>query len=139
MSHAINEIASSPNLESTYDATTYFLNYAACNPNVAILYRASDIILHVDSNAAYLVQPEAQSRAGGYHYLRNKASTQFNGPILVLAKTIKNVMASAAGAKVGALYMKAQEAVSISQCLIEMVHPQPQHPRKQTIVQPVVY
>ena len=45
MSHAINEIASSPNLESTYDATIYFLNYAACNPNAEILYQASDMIL----------------------------------------------------------------------------------------------
>ena len=64
MSHAINEITSSPNLESTYDATAYFLNYAACNPNAEILYRASDMILQVDSDAAYLVRPEARSRAG---------------------------------------------------------------------------
>ena len=55
MSHGINEIASSPNLESTFDATTYFLNYAACNPNAEILYRASDMVLQVDSDAAYLV------------------------------------------------------------------------------------
>ena len=74
---------------------------------------------------AYLVQPEARSRAGGYHYLGNKTRTQFNGPILILAKTIKNVMASSAEAEVGALYMNAQEAVSIRQCLIEMGHPQP--------------
>ena len=52
MSHAINEIASSPNLKSTYNATTYFLNYAACNPNVEMLYRASDMVLQVDSDTA---------------------------------------------------------------------------------------
>jgi len=129
-SHAINEIASSPNLESTYDGTTYFLNYAACNPNAEILYRASDMVLQVDSDAAYLVRPEAWSRAGDYHYLGNQTKTQFNGPILALAKTIKNVMASAAEAEVGALYMNAQEAVFIRQCLIETEHPQPPTPMK---------
>ena len=67
----------------------------------------------------------------GYHYLGNKSHTQFNGPIyLVLAKTIKNVMALAAEAKVGTLYMNAQEAGSIRQCLIEMGHPQPPTPMK---------
>ena len=130
MGHAINEIATSPNLESTLDATTYFLNYAASNPNAEILYRASDMVLQIDSDAAYLVRPEARSPAGGYHYLGNNERTQFNGPILVLAKTIKNVMASAAEAEVGALYMNAQEAVSIRQCLIEMGHPQPPTPMK---------
>ena len=71
------------------------------------------MILQVDSDAAYLVRPEAPSQAGGYHYLGNQAKTQFNGPILVLAKTSKSVMASAAEAEVGALYMNAQEVVSI--------------------------
>ena len=48
-----------------------------------------------------------------------------NSPIWVLAKVIKNVMASAAEAEVGSLFMNAQEAVSTRTCLIEMGHPQP--------------
>ena len=40
---------------------------------------------------------------------------QFNGPILILAKIIKNVMASAAKAEVAALYLSAQEALAIQQ------------------------
>ena len=45
-------------------------------------------------------------------------------PIQVLAKVIKNVMASAAEAKVASLFMNVQEAVSTRTCLIEMGHPQ---------------
>jgi hypothetical protein len=130
MYHGIVDIASGENIQSTHDATNYFLNYAACNPNAEVIYRASDMILNVDSDAAYLVHTKARSRAGGYLFLGNAARTQFNGPILVLAKIIKNVMASAAEAEVGALYMNAQEALSIRQCLIELGHPQPPTPMK---------
>ena len=85
--HAINDIASRENLASTYATTKYFLNYAASNPDAEVIYQASDMILHVDSDTAYLVQPKIRSCAGGYHYLGNNARTQFNGPILVLAKS----------------------------------------------------
>ena len=39
-------------------------------------------------------------------------------------------MASAAEAEVGALYMNAQEAIAIRNCLIELGHPQPATPMK---------
>jgi hypothetical protein len=54
--------------------------------------------------------------------------TLFNGPILVLAKIIKNVMASAAEAEVAGIYVNAQLAVGYRNCLIEMGHPQPPTP-----------
>jgi len=41
------------------DAVTYLLNYAHINPDTEIIYRARGTILHVDSNAIYLVAPEA--------------------------------------------------------------------------------
>ena len=88
------------------------------------------MILQGDSDTAYLVCPEARSRLGGYLYLGNKALTQFNGPVLVLAKVIKNVMASAAEAEVGALYTNAQEILPMRQCLEELGHKQPATPLK---------
>ena len=130
MLHALNDIAASKDVQSTHDATIHFLNYAASNPDAEILYRASDMILQTDSDAAYLVRPEARSRAGGYHFLGNRDKNLFNGPILVLAKIIKNVMASAAEAEVAALYLNAQEALSTRQCCIELGHPQPPTPLK---------
>ena len=86
------------------------------------------MILKVNSDAVYLVSPPAESRAGGYHFLGNTDKTQFNGPILILVKIIKNVMASAAEAEVAALYLNAQEVLAIRQCLIELGHSQPPIP-----------
>jgi hypothetical protein len=132
MLHAINDISLSvtKGTEATLAATTYLLNYAHSHPDTELIYRASDMILRVDSDAAYLVAPEARSRAGGYQYLSNKEGTIFNGPVLVLAKVIKNVMASAAEAELGALYMNATEAVAIRNCLETMGFRQPATPLK---------
>eukprot|EP00536_Pseudo-nitzschia_multiseries_P012295 jgi/Psemu1/31633/gm1.31633_g len=99
MLHALNDIASASNNQTTLTATKYFLNYAACNPDASIVYRASDMILRVDSDAAYLVCPGAKSRAGGYHFLGDTKDITFNGPVLVLAKIFKNGMASVLSAK----------------------------------------
>ena len=88
------------------------------------------MILSCESDAAYLVAPKSRSRAGGYHYLGNKAGTQFNGPIYVLAKIIKAVMGSAAEAEVGGLYMNALELSPMRTTLEELDHPQPPTPLK---------
>ena len=132
MLHALNDIAltASKGTEATLRATVHLLNYAHTYPDTKIRYRASDMILHVDSDAAYLVAPEARSRAGGYQYLSNKAGTLFNGPVLAVAKVIKNVMASAAEAELMALYMNGQEAVALRNCLETMGYPQPATPMK---------
>ena len=139
MLHALNEIASAGNTEDTLKATKHFLNYASSNPGSEIIYRASDMILNIESDAAYLVFPGARSRAGGYHYLGTKDSTLFNGPILVLAKVIRNVMASAAEAEIIGIFMNAQEAVTFRQCLEELGHPQPSTPIKTNCDEKLIY
>lgn len=89
------------------------------------------MVLRIDSDAAYLVSPGAKSRAGGYHYLGDTTDHTFNGPrILMLAKIIKNVMASAAEAEVASLFLNTREALPIRQCLIELGHPQLATPMK---------
>ena len=115
MLHSLNNIAfaATKGTKATLEATNYFLNYIACNPLPRIKYRASDMILHVESDAAYLVAPMARSRAGGYHYLGSRDGTLFNAPVFVQAKVIKNVMGSAAEVEVVALYLNAQEALPI--------------------------
>ena len=130
MLHALNDIATatSKGTEATLAAVEYFLNYAASNPDARIRYIASEMILQAISDAAYLVCPNARSRMGGYHFLGNKDRKLFNGPLLVLAKVIKNVMSSAAESEVGGLYMNAREDVPIRTTLIEMGHPQPATP-----------
>ena len=47
--------------QKTMKTVTHFLNYCASNPEAVTLYRGSDMILHIDSDAAYLVAAKARS------------------------------------------------------------------------------
>eukprot|EP00957_Ditylum_brightwellii_P185219 14104517-Ditylum_brightwellii.AAC.1 len=56
------------------------------------------MILYIHNNAAYMVLPEARSRAGDYFYLSNKPTTKnianvpTNGAIHNECSTIQNIM-----------------------------------------------
>ena len=68
---ALNTLAekqSSPT-KNTEAAITHSLDYAATNPSAIIRYKASDMILHNDSDASYLLDPRARSRTGGHYYI----------------------------------------------------------------------
>jgi hypothetical protein len=107
MMHALNElcIAATKGTQATAKALAHFLNYCASNPEAEIIYRRSDMILTIDSDAAYLVAAKARSRAAGYFYLGTKDNQLFNGPIYILTKLILAVMSSAAEAECGGLYL----------------------------------
>ena len=57
------------------------MDYVYTNPDVYIRFYASDMILNIDSDAAYLVAPKSRSRVAGYFYLSNK-STNTDSPKL---------------------------------------------------------
>eukprot|EP00957_Ditylum_brightwellii_P027457 2075572-Ditylum_brightwellii.AAC.1 len=85
----------------------------ATYPDAVVRFHASDMILHIHSDAAYMVLPGARSRAGGYFYLSTKpdkktTSIPLNGAIHNKCSTIRNVMGSAAEAEVGGLYVNCQ-------------------------------
>ena len=65
---ALNEIASvqSKPTAKTLQKVDMLLDYAATYPDAKIRFYASDMILHVSSDAAYLVLPGARSRIAGY-------------------------------------------------------------------------
>jgi hypothetical protein len=86
------------------------------------------MILRVHIDASYLSEPKARSRAGGYFYLGNMQPHQMNGPLLVLLQIMRNVMASAAEAELGALLENAKEAVALRTTLRELGHQQPATP-----------
>ena len=71
MMHALNTLATqvTSGTQRTNQAIQHFLNYCASNPKATKLYKASDMILKAHSDAAYLVEPEARSRAGGFSTL----------------------------------------------------------------------
>jgi hypothetical protein len=105
------------------------LDYAATHPDAMITYRASDMVLAAHSDASYLSESKARSRAGGHFFLsENDVFPTNNGAILTLAQIIKHVMSSAAEAELGALYINAREAIPQRHLLIEMGHPQPPTP-----------
>ena len=93
--------------------------------------------LHVDSDVAYLVMPQARSRIAGYYYLSDnpnnfprKKIPSPNAPILVECKTLRHVVASAAEAETGGLFHNARTTIPIRQALETLGHPQPPTPIK---------
>jgi hypothetical protein len=101
--------------EKTQAATNQMLDYLATHPDATIRYHASDMILHIHSDASYLSVSNARSRLGGLFFLSNKSPKQdtLNGSILNVAAVIKNVVASAAESEVGACFHNAQSGAPL--------------------------
>ena len=79
------------------------------------------MILAAHSDASYLSEPKARSRAGEHIFLsENVDDPPNNGTILTIAQLIKNVMSSASEAELAALYIVAKECVYIQMVLEEM-------------------
>ena len=120
--------------QDTMIGLTQLLNYCATHPNATIRYTASDMILHVESDASYLSETKARSRAGGYHYLgnlpgsANANATSSNGAVNILCQIMREVLSSAAEAELAALFHNGKEACPIRITLEEMGHPQPPTP-----------
>jgi hypothetical protein len=78
----INVLASeqSKATEVTADKVIKLLNYCNTHPEMKIRYHASDIILHIHSDASYLSENEAKSRAGGFVYMGSDTKTVKNLP-----------------------------------------------------------
>jgi hypothetical protein len=93
----LNDIAMEQNkaTEKTQATTNQMLDYLATHPDATIRYHASDMVLHIHSNASYVLVSNARSRLGGLFLLGNKSPEQEtrNGSILNVAALIKNVVA----------------------------------------------
>ena len=53
------------------EKTERLMDYLHTYPDAYICFYASDMILHIDSDAAYLVAPKDHSRVAGYFNLSN--------------------------------------------------------------------
>ncbi len=105
------------------------LNYIATYPNDGIVYRASDMVLCAHADASYFNKTQSRSRAGAHiFFLEDNPSPCFNGTVLTIATIIKFVMASAAEAKLAALFVATCKMVPHQKTLIDMGWPQPQSP-----------
>ena len=129
---ALNEISNNQVKPTilTGKACDLLLDYLSTYPNAIIRYYASDMILCIVADAAYLVLPNARSRYAGLYFLSNLSTTnppqpKPNSAVHVLCKTIRGVPASAAEAETGGLFLNGQEAVPLITALEEMGHNQP--------------
>ena len=115
--------------EKTMKKIKQLLDYIASQEEAVITYRASDMILAIHSDASYLSEAKARSRAGGHHFLsENVVFPPNNGAVLNISTIIRAVMSSAAEAELGALFLNAKAAIPIKITLEEMGHNQPQTP-----------
>ena len=108
------------------------LDYVATFPNVFIRFYKSDMILTIDSDAAYLVLPGARSRIAGFFQMNSldKTTPFRNGALLVECKSLRHVVASSAEAEVAGIFHNAQTAIPIRYMLAQLGHPQPATPLK---------
>ena len=115
--------------ERTMEKCKQFLDYAATQEDAVITYRKSNMVLAIHSDASYLSEPKARSRAGGHFFLsEDQKDPNDNGAVHTVAKIIKAVMSSAAEAELGGLFINAKTAVPIRKTLEELGHPQPPTP-----------
>ena len=115
--------------KNTMNKVKHFLDYAASHPDAIITYRASDMVLDAHSDASYLSESKARSRAGGQFFMSNDdAIPSNNGVILTVSQIIKAVMSSAAEDELGALFINCREAIPARHALEIMGHKQPPTP-----------
>ena len=115
---AINEITKS--IVDTERKCIQLMDYTRTCPSASIRYHASNMLLHLDSDTAYLVQHNARSRGYDSFYISNTPASKStkpvhtpNGAILNKCSTLKNVMLSAVEAEVGPIFNDPRAAVPI--------------------------
>jgi len=123
--------------QATARAVHQLLDYCATHPDATIRFHASDMVLWTHSDASYLSAPQSRSRAAGYSFLSSRPTSPptatdpappHNGPVHVLCQIMRQVVASAAEAELGALFLNAQAICPIRVALEELGHPQPPTP-----------
>ena len=129
---ALNALASQQAnpTQQTVQNLHQLLDFVATHKNATIVFTPSGMILKVHTDASYLSEPQARSRYAGHFYMGNNPlhGTTHNGPVHTTASVLKNVMASAAEAEYGGIFMNAKASLPMRQALEDMGHPQPPTP-----------
>ena len=111
----------------TLDAVMYFLQYAATYPDATLTYYPSDMRLVIWSDASYLSERDARSRAGGLHYLTNRGdptTAKINGAVDVISTIIPTVVSAASEAETAGLFINGQAGVPTRLTLADLGYPQ---------------
>ena len=108
---ALSAIGSQHSTATEYANKTIhqLLDYCATYPDYGILYRSSNMVLAVHSDAGFNNENKARIRAGAHIFLsRNETIPRWNGPVLTISKIMKYVVSSAAEAEMTALFPAAK-------------------------------
>ena len=99
------------------------LDYLHTYKDKKICFYCSDMKLHVDSNAAYLVALNAKSRIAGHFYCSDNTTTNpvlppLNGLLQVECKVLQYVVTLTVEAKTAGLFYNCQTTLYLQQMLI---------------------
>ena len=136
---AINEILSqqAKPTQVTNNKVSMLMDYAHLHHDAVICYHASDMQLHINSDAVCLVLPKARSHGAGNFCLSNNIDKTHaipaptpSGLILVKCVTLRNVMSSAAETEISTVHHNKKVSVQIITALRKMEHIQGPIPLK---------
>jgi hypothetical protein len=101
--------------EKTMGCCIQLLDYLASNLEANITYHASDMVMNIHSDASYLSKTKMRSRACGHFFMgwmpKNGEPIKLNGALYVNTTILQFVVASAAEAKLGALFQNYQDGI----------------------------
>ena len=122
-------IEQSKGTTNTMEKAKQLLDYLATNPDATIRFKASDMVMNVHSDASYLSESDARSRACGHFFMgwspTDGDPIKLNGAFFTLCTILRFVVASAAEAELGALFLNCKEGMIFRLTLEELGHPQP--------------
>ena len=91
------------------------LDSLATHPDATIRFQASDIVLNVHSDASYLSETKAHSRAYDHFFMgwspKDGDPIKLNGAFFTLCTILRFVVASVAKAELGALFLNCKEGI----------------------------
>ena len=105
------------------------LQYASANPNGCRIYKPSDMVLRIYSDASFNSRPKSGSTAGSFHYLGSLHDTVFsNAPISCHTTLIPIICASAMESEYAGIFAAAKIACHERHILECLGYPQPPTP-----------
>ncbi len=115
--------------KQTMECCIQLLDYLATHADAKIRFYELDMIMNIHSDASYLSESKARSRACGHFFMGsapiNGQPIKLNGAFYTNSVVLKFVIAPAAEAKLGALFHNCQDGIVFCQTLAYMGHPQP--------------
>jgi len=116
----------------TMERCIQLLDYMASNQDAKVRFHALDMVMKIHSDALYLSESGARSRACGHFFMgwmpRNGEPIILNGAFYTSSSIMRFVVVSEAEAELGALFHNCQTGMIFRQTLKDLGHPQPKTP-----------